>query len=476
MSANLKNKGYHSRDSIQNYDYQSDLFYTIRHPQRSLADRPPPIDKTLDRVESAQAKIDQQVKERFLSKSQWGFIGKIGKFLFLTLMLPPYLIFIEFPRRILCDGVPYVVRLLVKLFKRIGQEGNRFFKKIAGFWNKIAQKFKFSKSRERFIKQKERFNRFQCPLDRWVASFLCTVFDPLLEPMRKCARFLKGQLRLMQAFFRRNAQVALGYVRGKLHVLRQYLGVKIEKVLSIVETYCVNPVKAWLLHLRKWGVKVENKVLAAAKTFNGVFKQPKLKTQAFFASIIRWLSQAPLTSIREKSVVFFAHFQKALRRYFLSFKKLFVVDADKIKEKIKEVKLKMMQVGSKLTKVRSSIVIPSSIKKAPKLIKDKAVVLLYRFQSYTKVISNRLRVFFKGGAHVMSVNAASVALRWKAYRTVLSSNLSRLAKYPKLCGEIIVKGSDASAYYLRLGVAWTKVLTGYGIQLLTEISQKIGKG
>jgi hypothetical protein len=128
------------RDGISKSSQNYDVFEAIRHPNRSLSNRPPiaPSRESL----SKQKKLQNQLYEEFkqnnyqLPGGHFNLIGKVLKMLFLAITLPIYLILYRLPKWFFKD-------FLFGILKRINNYVTAFERKVVDYTKKLFKKIQY---------------------------------------------------------------------------------------------------------------------------------------------------------------------------------------------------------------------------------------------------------------------------------------------------------------------------------------------
>lgn len=122
-------------DSLGKCDNPSMLYDTIRNPNAPYV-RPQVSLDSKDTLESTQQRLNREIFERFrnsglnLSHESFIAVAQVGKYMFLAIMVPPYLLFYGVPRWLLLNVMPHIFHFMKNESIRIG----RYIQEIA---NKI---------------------------------------------------------------------------------------------------------------------------------------------------------------------------------------------------------------------------------------------------------------------------------------------------------------------------------------------------
>lgn len=123
------------KDSMSRCEEPSMLYDTVRNPAARSAPAKPvdPANQCKDTIETTQQRLNREVLERFQNTSSrlphhsFVVVAQAGKYLFLAIMLPPYLCFYGIPRWLLMDALPQFFILVKTESIRVG----RFFVELS---------------------------------------------------------------------------------------------------------------------------------------------------------------------------------------------------------------------------------------------------------------------------------------------------------------------------------------------------------
>jgi hypothetical protein len=117
-----------SKDSIAKCSTGDDLYAMIRNPTAKMA--PKPV-KQIDTIESAQAKQEKNALERLhsmrLPNEVTVVVARAGKFIFLAVAIPPYLLFFGIPKWVLLEATPFFLNFTFKGFRLANQKIKKLF-------------------------------------------------------------------------------------------------------------------------------------------------------------------------------------------------------------------------------------------------------------------------------------------------------------------------------------------------------------
>lgn len=121
------------KDSMSRCEAPSMLYDTVRNPAAPHVPLKPAVDVAKDTLESTQQRLNREMLERFQNTSSrlphqsFVVVVQAGKYLFLAIMLPPYICFYGIPRWFLMDALPKFFIMAKTECLRVG----RFFNKVS---------------------------------------------------------------------------------------------------------------------------------------------------------------------------------------------------------------------------------------------------------------------------------------------------------------------------------------------------------
>jgi hypothetical protein len=166
------------------------LYDTIRNPHaRHTPKQISAIPTTKDVLESTQKRLNRETLERFQRTSvrlptvTYVAAAQVGKYLFLAIMVPPYIAFYGIPKWLLSQVIPQIFIAVKNEFQRVGRFFNEISKQVIDVMkgileqmigdafkalNNSSQKFiKFSYHRYEFYRKKAREKMKQMRLKGW---------------------------------------------------------------------------------------------------------------------------------------------------------------------------------------------------------------------------------------------------------------------------------------------------------------------
>jgi hypothetical protein len=124
-----------SKDSMSRCDTPSMLYDTVRRPNAPYVPAKPAIDPaalTKDTIETTQQRLNREMMERFQNTSSrmphqsFVVVAQVGKYLFLAIMLPPYICFFRIPYWLFMNALPLLFFNTKAQVLRVG----RFFSEL----------------------------------------------------------------------------------------------------------------------------------------------------------------------------------------------------------------------------------------------------------------------------------------------------------------------------------------------------------
>ncbi len=311
-----------------------DLYEMIRRPNAHLTHRPPdpPPKKESARqlAKKKQKKIEKELEKRFennnyrLPGNRFALIGKWLKFLFLSLTLPPYILFYEGPKKIFFQKIPafcdkvdqFFIRLGNRFKARIQKRVDRllnFAKNIKRLW----QKTKAHKEKKVETAEEEALDFLSFLLEGVWILYRTTIRPPirfciwLFHASLKTAKGFKNSPEKVEKFFKTQTKKVQTLTVKKVSQLASWIKKKAKEKISPVNTwikrqqlrlettfmsYCkrvaaaiskfTEGVKNLALRpiqtIRKWGQTIRKKFKEVINPLTNKLKARFLKQKAFF--------------------------------------------------------------------------------------------------------------------------------------------------------------------------------------------------
>lgn len=208
------------RDSIKSSDtyyvnpYREDFDYRRAEHARAVKNL------SLDRLESTQERIERELLEKILAKkskitpASFILLGQLGKFLFLALMLPPYVVFYGMPKL----AFKKLAIIASKTASQIGSYLSKFAAASSLYLNKI---YTWPQSKIRFLasKIKELVNQIVYQANQ---KLVLPIAKFAKEQKNKISRFLLKVSLPVKQFCSATANRIHGFVSPLLKKIRSY--------------------------------------------------------------------------------------------------------------------------------------------------------------------------------------------------------------------------------------------------------------
>lgn len=241
-----------SRDSMSRCEEPSMLYDTVRNPMaRKIPPKPAldPTSKTLDTLESTQQRLNREMMERFQNSSSrvshqtFAIAIQAGKYLFLAVMLPPYLCFYGLPRWFLADLMPQFFSLMKGQSIRIGKFFQEFSKRIADMMKGILEQTIGDSLRLLNRKSKNLLQHIAGGYHKIVNALdqqwqrIHHAAAELNHFMRSSARILIGKAKKSLQSITENKEKALNFAKNVVHALLQ--------PLDLIDQFLIRPASLW---------------------------------------------------------------------------------------------------------------------------------------------------------------------------------------------------------------------------------------
>lgn len=114
-----------TRDSLAKSAPSNDLYAMIRNPSAKMPVQP----KQVDSIQSLQTQMENDaVAQLGKTMEKFIFVARAGKFVFLAITLPPYILIYGLPKWILVDVIPFLFQQAINPFALINEKLKKAFK------------------------------------------------------------------------------------------------------------------------------------------------------------------------------------------------------------------------------------------------------------------------------------------------------------------------------------------------------------
>lgn len=191
------------KDSLGKCEYPSHLYGQF-HMSPSSVKKATPIHQTRDVLESSQQKVDREVELQFQSVGKSGvlfFIGQAGKYLFLVAVFPPYFVVYAIPKWMAQELIPKIIDEVENLWEK----GIQLMIQLAVWGNKKMSPFSrfygnMSAKRRKMVENiREFFQKRKKGVESGIKILREKAVDPIAGMIQKIPRSLSNF-----SFFSRN--------------------------------------------------------------------------------------------------------------------------------------------------------------------------------------------------------------------------------------------------------------------------------
>lgn len=492
--------------SVQSYD----LFEMIRNPYARGETRPPeapsspiPGKKPLSKQKKIEREVQKKFDENTHSSSQKGsfqFIGKLVRIIFLTVVLPPYLMIYKIPKWILFESVPWVERKIADACKRVCKKNvNAVKKAYIRIKTSILEAWQHLKAKDSDPKNNSKF-------DEEYLDFLTFILKGILWLRTLIVQPIKGGWRLMVSVWKKSVQFLNG-IPNKMQALADVINRRTEVFFAGLQRFSEkldNAIKNWFLGtfvapVQRWvkrrvdfvKFKVENvrqNIMQIAIRWTGKIKNtvlhPLQSVKRGWRSIIRTAEKAGKGI--EKAV---QHFVQKFNAVKIELYRVFIAPVLAIHYKIQKFILMMpKRLGSFRKWVVYARSNPGEIFIMPKLgfpkfemIKRAAAngkMIFKNRVDLLKVVSQNcaelLKKFAVPAFRIAFIMKSRISAGWNWAAGKVHGTANRLAEkitvpMRRVAARFSKKMSRASDR-MRVLIAWITVLTKYGLKLVQDVA------
>ncbi len=226
------------KDSLGRCDAPSMLYDTIRNPRAPYI--PPPPIVSPDTIESTQQRMNREVLERFkgtgmrLPHDSFVAVVNIGKYLFLAIMLPPYLCLYGIPRWLIVMALPQMFLFVKSQAMHIGRFVQELAKSLTDLMKGLIEqmignslKMMGQNAKHLWRHLAAGFNKIAGKIGTWGGQSLHRLYElaetiqqACLKPLKKMYTKSAGALRKAAAWGQaKSAQIALASRQSAIAVL-----------------------------------------------------------------------------------------------------------------------------------------------------------------------------------------------------------------------------------------------------------------
>lgn len=491
-----------SKDSMSKCEAPSMLYDTIRRPNAPYVPPKPAVDPAAlskDTIETTQQRLNREVLERFQNTSSrlphhsFVVVAQVGKYLFLAVMLPTYLCFFEIPRWMLMTALPQLFMTMKTETLRVGRFLSELTSKAVDTMKGVLEQL-IGDSLRMFNQQSK--NLF---------GYMAQKTSFLSKGVQQIAQIVQQNIEKMRSLLLRSKEKAMHEMEQFLQKIERFKDQVVQAAkrvvnilfypLDLVDKYLFKPVSQWYA---KQVAAVSNGVhrisVAAARSWQRISQPVVSFCKATVKSIYYPIYQS-MQYLAQEAVVWLHPHMNRLR-----------IGMDRLKEKLLQQGSKIFsRVRSKTKEIASAIA--DMIKQIPLPMQlmvqfmgwawwqtsqitgsswqfskrrfaggKRALTAIGRsLMSGAKGVARQGRWLAKGILHglLWLLERIALAMYWimKQLMTLPRKAVQGIIWSLKMC----VRAIKYSVYGLRILVAWVWVISSYGMILVRELAQEIGR-
>ncbi len=498
------NPGLYRRDSIGKCENPHDLYSAVRNPNAA----PPRVEaKTLDVVETEQERLERQALLRF-REGHFRFMQQdgsalklftlLGKYGFVLITLPPYILLYTIPEWILMSMLPNIFKKGKKAFQAIPEWLSRAVAWVPSpseILSKLIKPFSIAKQNlQDFLTMMKHSTQ---AVRSAIAYGLKESMLFLLQPFFKAAEMARDTYNLMAKGVESLAQ-AIQNAGQAVRLKVNEMAAVVEKGWNQVATYVkqiAQPAIDWSAQkidffnqVVRQGVNwVGATAYAAAEKVKEKLMPPITKAAELAHQAAQWTKQLakPVIDWINPNLAWLADKSQQILdktgKYFGNK----IKDASEIASTVfhrsvdfaKAIAPIAMQFFTDTTQLMINLMIPAPIRRWYKAFRGGKSV-----KSFFGAVAEGTVTAAKQAFYAMGKKAAKGAAKMLV---LVKQGLSSFAKFMKKLPGMIAKGAVATVkaslrggrhflHFLRLLLAWIRVLYRLGIQLLRELVAEIG--
>jgi hypothetical protein len=501
MPEGLSNKGFETKDSLQTFDYSNDL-YTIRNPNSPLSSRPMPLGMdSKDVLVNMQEQLERQAEEQFLrgnfrfATDKLFIIGRIGKYIFLAVMLPPYILLYGIPKWLIVDALPLGASLFSQAFKQISQIIINIAESIQAQLLNLGKILSISKGESQRNAGEDQIGNSKRSIDDWVMGILTSAASKIKNQLLKPFKALKNAS--ARLFFSASAAVA-----NWINQTKDYVNLKMQSVLADVKTQINNGLeilqKSLIQPLLSWSAP---KIASADQAF----KDAAERIAKISDNVREWTANS-FETIKEFAVWPTQFIQPAFAWSYSGAENIaaFAIKIqrkaiEKIGNEAQRLKTTVQEMGRAISQATQQgiFIAWNGLIQFPQysaqMVSKKALKWLKNFKKFGREAARHFHRFSNACAEkILKIQEKFGSLLEGCLKGIqhLIAYLGRLFfwllngiyHFPRMALKFLQKAFIAAGDMIGKTVkglfllkVWTKILFGYGMQLVREVADELGK-
>ncbi len=438
-----------------------------------------------DSMSSAQVKLEKDVLKLFNKQNFKIFpgglllIGKMGKFVFLVVMVPTYLFFYGIPKWMITQAAPQTFRFVEKIFTNLKSKVGSAVSFVASATHALVKKAtdpilnyiqtRIEKTREFYHHVKQRVEQLVAKVVHIATSPFRIVKERVIDPVAKVCQKIRQTVeatreRLNQFRYKVRETLILFPNRVADYFQTQVERLKV-KLIPILESL-LRPLRKGLSVVQKIYEKTElfvQKILAKPRRFvQQILQKIKQRVKSVVSPVIRMTH-----TVKEKVVEFID--------------KVITPVKEKVSEVAKKVSKSIERITEKVTKQITQV--------SEAIVQTIAVPVISFFTSIYHSISNVVnqKMIKKTGrvaqkikkmrdkihARLAAVNQRFLGFMKRSFQWLKPKILAapmRISKIMKRFSFLLKEMLKGAFLLLRLLLAWVKVLIQHGMKAVYQIA------
>lgn len=238
-----------SKDSMTRCETPSMIYDTRRVPYVPAKGAIDPGALTKDTIETTQQRLNREMLERFQNTSSrmphqsFVVVAQVGKYLFLAIMLPPYICFFGIPRWLFMNALPQLFIIIKTETLRVGRFFRELSKRIVDNMKGVMKQL-IGDSLRMFNQQSKNFFRY---LTHKIASFidgiqaLTSLLQQNVEKMRSLGTYAKEKITSKAV----NLFKRIEHYKEKAILLIKVIANTLFYPLDLADQYILKPLTKW---------------------------------------------------------------------------------------------------------------------------------------------------------------------------------------------------------------------------------------
>lgn len=443
------------------------------------------FEKSKDTISSAQVKLEKDVFKLFKKRNfqllpgKLLIIGKVGKFVFIIVMLPAYLFCYGIPKWLITQAAPHTFKFIEKIFTNLKSKSGSVVSFVVSSAHAMVKKVTdpiLNFIQTRVDKVRQFYHRVTQTIERYMTKFSnlvlypfravkTNVIAPVVNIYKKINRAVVNFKERLTHFHHKIRETLILFPK-RLDKFLQNKAVQFQQKFTEIEQFISRPFKIILLPVQKVidkFVKVVQKIIEKPKALlQKAFIQIKTSIERVVEPLVRWVSLTAKRTVELKDKIVAPVKDKILdtsQKIARSFEKI----VDKSKRMVTNVSQTLVQIIPVPVISFMTSFIPFISRNFPKKL----------FKSSGKMRKKIKRI--KERVYLKFAAANQRFLRWmrrffewlKPKALASPMQIYRVLKKISCLIKEVLKGAFL---LLRLLLAWLKVLIRHGMKTVYQIA------